>query len=242
MRLLVTRPVPDGERTATTLRARGHDVMVGPLLHIEALPQAKLGAGPWAGLLLTSANAVRALAQHARGAEFMRLPAFAVGQRTAEAAKAAGFAEVVSADGSAVDLALLIVANARAPTAPLLYLAGQDRAADLAAAVAARGVPVETAIIYRAVAATHFPPFVWSAFSLGQLDGVLHFSRRSAETYVICAKDTGVFDKAKAVFHYCLSSQVAVPLAEAGATKIEIAHRPEEGALIDLVDAACSKI
>jgi uroporphyrinogen-III synthase len=237
MRLLVTRPVPDGERTAATLRARGHDVIVGALLQIEALPHAKLGAGPWAGVLLTSANAVRALAQHARSAEFFRLPAFTVGQRTAQAAKAAGFAEVVSADGSAADLALLVVASARERTASLLYLAGEDRAADLAAAVGARGVRVETVVIYRAVAATHFPPLVWSAHSLGRLDGVLHFSRRSAETYVICAKDTGVFDRAKAVFHYCLSSQVALPLVDSGVTKIKIARRPEEAALIDLVDA-----
>ena len=32
MRLLVTRPEPDATRTAETLRARGHDVLVAPLL------------------------------------------------------------------------------------------------------------------------------------------------------------------------------------------------------------------
>jgi hypothetical protein len=46
-----------------------------------------------------------------------------------------------------------------------------------------------------------------------------------------------MLDKAKAISQYCLSSQVAVPLVEAGAADIRIACRPEEAALIDLVDA-----
>ena len=36
MRLLVTRPEPDNERTAAALRALGHEVMLAPLLAIEA--------------------------------------------------------------------------------------------------------------------------------------------------------------------------------------------------------------
>ena len=38
MRLLITRPEPDNERTAAVLRAQGHDVLLAPLLHIEASP------------------------------------------------------------------------------------------------------------------------------------------------------------------------------------------------------------
>src|SRR5437870_1310953 len=36
MRLLLTRPQHDGERTAARLRARGHDVTLAPLLRIDA--------------------------------------------------------------------------------------------------------------------------------------------------------------------------------------------------------------
>ena len=48
MRLLVTRPEPDNERTAAALRAQGHEVLLAPLLHIEAVADADLGAPPWA--------------------------------------------------------------------------------------------------------------------------------------------------------------------------------------------------
>ena len=66
MRLLVTRPEPNAERTAAVLRARGHDVVAAPILRIETLADAALGHGPWAAILLTSTNAASAIARHPR--------------------------------------------------------------------------------------------------------------------------------------------------------------------------------
>ena len=37
MKLLVTRPEPDGERTAEALRARGHEVLLAPMLRMQAV-------------------------------------------------------------------------------------------------------------------------------------------------------------------------------------------------------------
>ena len=45
MRLLVTRPEPDGERTAAKLRARGCEVMLAPLLRVETVDADLDGAG-----------------------------------------------------------------------------------------------------------------------------------------------------------------------------------------------------
>src|SRR5712675_719201 len=42
MRLLVTRPVPDGARTAAALRARGHGAQLAPLLRVAHDPAAEL--------------------------------------------------------------------------------------------------------------------------------------------------------------------------------------------------------
>src|SRR3954447_12622921 len=82
MRLLVTRPEPDATRTAETLRARGHEVLVAPLL--ATLTIAADFAGPYDAVLMTSANAARALAAHPRAGEVTRLPCFTVGSRSAE--------------------------------------------------------------------------------------------------------------------------------------------------------------
>jgi uroporphyrinogen-III synthase len=235
VRLLVTRPEPDGERTAAVLRARGHEVMVAALLRVAAIADADLGAGPHAGVIITSANAARALAAHPRRAELARLPAFAVGRRSAEAVRAAGFGDVMSADGDARDLVRLIATRGAAAHAPLLYLAGEDRAADVAAELAKHGAPVRTVEVYRAVAAAAFPSAVETALAAGALAGVLHFSRRSAEAYLDCAEAAGIGAAALVPTHYCLSPQVAEPLTAAGAPNILVASRPDEAALLDLV-------
>jgi uroporphyrinogen-III synthase len=234
VRLLVTRPEPDGERTAATLRARGHEVVVAPLLRVEAMPDADLGAGPWTGIIVTSRNATRALEVHSRAHELFGLPVFAVGRRTAEGATAAGFTQIISADGDTQALVRLVVARRHPAGGPLLYLAGADRVGDVAGALAEAGVPVETAVVYRAVMMKEFPAPVQRALAAGELDGVLHFSRRSADVYLSCARSAGMLDSALVPSHYCLSRHVAEPLAAAGARKIAIAARPEEAAMLDL--------
>ena len=151
MRLLVTRPEGDGARTAARLRALGHEVLELPLLRIEAMAHAHLGPGPWAAILLTSANAVRAIAAQRRFKEMVGLPAYVVGARTRTAAIAAGFAQVISADGDADDLIALVVAQPPVADLPLLYPAGSDRAGDVDGALRSHGFPVETVEVYRSV-------------------------------------------------------------------------------------------
>lgn len=235
MRLLITRPQPGADHSAEILRARSHEVVVAPLLQIEPLPGADLGAPPWGAVLLSSANAARAIARHPRLREIASLPVLAVGDSTAEAARAAGFADVQSSGGDARDLGRAVSARFAGLRAPLLYLAGQDRARDLAGDLTGDvgGLILRTVVVYRAVKAATFPPPVQSALSAGRFDGVLHFSLRTAVAYMDCAQSAGLRDKALVPLQFCLSSRVAGPLA--GAENIRIAARPDETALLDLV-------
>jgi len=238
MRLLVTRPEPDARRTAARLSAWGHEVRIASLLDIEAIPAADLGAPPWQAVLMTSANAARAMAAHSRFQELRSLPVLAVGETTAEAARAAGFADVTSAGGHAGDLAAL-AGRRCAKGMPLLYLAGSDRARDMAAELAPCGLQVRTVEIYRAHAAQQFPPELLAAVGAGDLDGVLHFSRRSAEIFVRCAERAALLSAAVlSPLHFCISPQAAEPLARAGAPGIRIARQPDEDALVALVGSA----
>jgi uroporphyrinogen-III synthase len=235
VRLLVTRPEPDGERTAQALRTRGHAVVLAPLLRTETIAFV-LPDRAFSAVVLTSANAARAIADHPRRAQLTALTAFTVGRRTAEAARALGFRDVRSADGDKGDLVDLVRADLpriqSGDRAPLLYLAGEDRAGDLTAA----GLPVHTAVVvYRALKAAHFPPPVAAALAQAELDGVLHFSARSAEAYLDCAARGGIGKQALVPVHYCLSRQVAAPLSAAGAVALRIAARPDEAALLELV-------
>ncbi len=230
MRLLVTRPQPDAERTAAALRARGHAVAVAPLLATESidfeLPDALPGA-----VVLTSANAARSVARHPRRALLTSLPAFTVGAHTAEAARAAGFRDVHSADGDRFDLMRVLGERFGAGSRPLLYLSGEHRSGELTGCA----VPVLTVVAYRAHAADRFPPPVERALSENRIDGVLHLSRRTVETYLDCAVRAGLLAPALRPRHFCLSRQVAGPLVAAGAAGIRIASQPQETVLIDLV-------
>jgi uroporphyrinogen-III synthase len=233
LRLLVTRPEPDAERTAAALRARGHDVLVMPMLRVERI-DADFGAGPWAAVLMTSTNAVRAIAGH-RGFEALcALPTLVVGERTRAAAEAAGFANVASANGDAEALAGLVVARLSPGPTPLLYLAGEQRTAGFEVALRSHSFDVRTVAIYRTVAATEFSQAIKDALASGEIDGIMHFSRRSAEAFVAAAEATGALGNALTARHYCLSAQVATALANK-AVGIEVAAHPSEAALLALV-------
>jgi uroporphyrinogen-III synthase len=233
MRLLITRPEPDNERTARALRARGHEVLLAPLLRIEFAAAPDLGSPPWVAVLLSSANGARAAAEHPRRGELLALPALVVGRGSAEAARAAGFADVISADGDASDLSRLAAERFAGARSPLLYLAGEDRSGNLAGALSAKGLIVHTVAAYRAAKVEKFPAAAFAALERGHIDGVLHFSRRSVESYVECGRD--IPEPALAPVHYCLSARAAGPLRHAGAARIRVAAQPDEANLLALV-------
>ena len=233
MRLLVTRPQAEAERTAQALRRLGHEVVLAPMLQIEPV-QASLDAGRWSAIMMTSGNAARAIAQHSARTALAGLPVFAVGRQTAVAAREAGFADVVSAEGDAGDLAQLVRTRA-SKHGPLLYLAGNDISRDLAGELAKSGIAVETVVIYRAEAVGALPDDAREALASGALDGVLHYSRRSANIFLDCVAEPRLRDAARPLIHYCLSRRVAEPLAGQGFADVRVASGPQEAAMLDLV-------
>jgi uroporphyrinogen-III synthase len=234
VRLLLTRPEADAERTAAALRGLGHAVFVAPLLRIELVADATIGKGPWSGIVVSSANAARAVARHKALPDLLRLPVVATGERSLEAMRSVGFHDVVSAAGAEKELVRtatqLFGAGAR-----LLYLAGADRSGDVAGDLEAERIAVETVTVYRAVPVGTLPPNGAEALKAG-IGGVLHFSRRSAAAYLDVTLAAGFREQAvDKPFHFCLSRQVAEPLAEARARNIRIAPEPTEAALTALI-------
>jgi len=233
VRILVTRPAVDAARTAAALRVRGHEAIVASLLTIEYLPNTALGEGPWSAIAVTSANAAHAIAAHKRRGELRHFPVFAVGRQSAQELRAEGFADVISADGDVDDLAALVAARLK-PPARLLYLAGEERSGDLAGVLRAKNFAVDTVAVYRVAAAATLPAEAATALR-GDLHGVLHYSRRSAEAFLSAARNAGLLEAALSKpVHFCLSAKVAEPLREAGAADVRIAAQPDEAALLSL--------
>ena len=238
MTILVTRPQPDNERTGASLRARGFDVLLAPMLRFEPVPLQDAGAG-YAAVIVTSANALRAVEAQLAGSGLLALPVFAVGDRTAAAAREAGFRTVVSAGGDGGDLRDLVQAKAKELGArPLLYLAGADLSHDLAGELSEHGFTIVTQTTYRMAAYSELPTDVLDAIADNQVEAVLHYSGRSAKAFVEAVRAAGVEISALALPQCCISATVAAILRDAGATRVTVASSPDENSLFQAVDRA----
>lgn len=184
MAVLVTRPHPDDEATASALRDRGFEVLCAPMLRFEPVKFSDDEDASYGAVIVTSANALRAIAAQLAASRLVNLPLFAVGEHTAAEARAAGFTLVIAAKGDASALRDLVLAGVKAKqlkkASTLLYLAGADLARDLAGELGEKGFTVVTHTTYRMVPASSLPRDVCDAFVAHQIEAVLHYSRRSA--------------------------------------------------------------
>jgi uroporphyrinogen-III synthase len=246
MAILVTRPQPDNAATVAALRATGFDVLAAPMLRFEPVAFQDDSDAPYGAVIVTSANALRAIEGQPGLSRLVDLPIFAVGERTAEAARATGFRKVISADGDATALRDLMMAGVRAKTlkkaCTLLYLAGADLARDLAGELGERGFNVTTQTTYRMVPILSLPRDVCDAFTANGVEAVLHYSRRSARAFLDAARAGGVEISALAIPQCCLSEAVASIVRDAGATQVMVARTPDEKALFDALDRALSPL
>ena len=232
MRVLVTRPQPDADSTASRLVAAGFHALVDSLLVVEPLGEARLPAGPFDAVALTSVNGARLLAARPEFADLAHLPLFTVGHRTAAAAPVGmGVSHVAGGDGAA----LVALLRDRLPRgARVLHVAGEDRAVELGPELAADGIEVGLFVIYRAVAAPALQPSTLAALRAGRIDAAFHFSPRTAATLVARASDAGVGPELGRIAHLCFSRNVAAPLAAAG-WPTRIADAPTEEGLFALL-------
>jgi uroporphyrinogen-III synthase len=242
MAILVTRAHPDNEATAAKLRADGHEVLLAPVLKFEPVMFHDESEAEYSAIIVTSANAIRAVAPQLQELDLLKLPLFAVGEHTAAAARDAGFTEVIAAGGDAAALRDKVVQSARGKVlkkkSTLLYLAGADLSRDLSGELGAEGFSVVTQTTYRMAPVTHLPRDVCDGFAAHGIEAVLHYSRRSARAFLEAARGEGVEISALAIPQCCLSEAVAGVLREAGAAQVIVAATPDEIALFAAMERA----
>jgi uroporphyrinogen-III synthase len=242
MAVLVTRPQPDDEATATSLRARGFEVLKAPMLRFEPVAFQDDAEMRYGAVIVSSANALRGVESQLAGKPLLKLPLFAVGERTAAAARGIGFENVMTANGDATRLRDLVLKSVKAKalkkTSPLLYLAGADLAQDLSGELGERGFTVVTQTTYRMTPVANLPDQVRDAFAANGIEAVLHYSRRSARAFLEAARSAGVEISALSVPQCCISDGVATVLRDAGATQVMVAASPDENAVFGVLDRA----
>lgn len=123
-RLLVLRPEPGAGATMRRAAAMGMEALSYPLFAVAPVDWTPPEPAGFDALLLTSANGVR-MAGDALG-RYRHLPAYAVGQRTAEALAQAGFGRIEAGDADGSAIARKMVRDGHRH---VLHLRGQDSAA-----------------------------------------------------------------------------------------------------------------
>lgn len=211
--LLVTRPEPEASATVAAAEAAGFRAVAAPLLAIR--PVAARAAGPDRpdAVLLTSARSA-ALLRAARPDLSPAIPLFAVGPRSAEAARAAGFTSVTAtaSDGQAALAAAVAAGHCR-------ILHGRGTAHRRLAVPP--GVELLPLPLYAARAARVLPAAARAALGAGAI--TLLFSPRTAAVFRRLVARAGLAPESLAIV--ALSGPV-MAAAGPGWRAVEVAARP----------------
>lgn len=229
MRVLITRHALAAVKLASTLEADGFETESEPLLEIhfnfKPLPVEGVQA-----FIVTSSSGAIALA---RGIEDREKPAFAVGGATATVLENEGFRNIRTGGGSVETLIDPIATGLSVGAGDLVHISGKQVAGDLAAALTAKGFSVRREVLYRAETPNALSAATIKSLTSHNIDVVLFFSPRTAETFAKLATEAGLAEKFETVSAACLSKAVAEPIRELGWQQIEIAAQPDQTALIE---------
>ena len=241
MRLLVTRPEPDALKLRAVLEEHGHEATVEPLLSVSFDDGEPFDLDGVQALIATSRNALRALKSHPLRGAARKLPLFAVGRATATEGRALGFETVVTGAGTAEELVAHIVSVAEPSAGLLLHLAGDRLAGNLGGELESHGFRVLQPVVYRMRAATALADETIEQLAMGEIDGVILMSPRSASIYVSLIRKHGLGAVVRGPTHFCLSEAIARRLEPLGHVPTVIAEAPRLEEVLALIDAAAAR-
>lgn len=222
---------------AAWLHARGIEPVLEPMLAIRFIADgaeilAPLLVGAQA-VLFTSANGARAFAAASPRRD---LAAFAVGDATAAAARAAGFSAIASAGGNVADLAVLVRQRLSPADGALVHAAAGATAGDLAAALGGAGFSLRRAVLYEAVPARALSGETAALLAAGAIALALFFSPRTAQSFVTLVRAAGLGSACRAVTAITLSPAVAASLGRLDWGTVRVAAAPTTAALLAAVE------
>lgn len=234
--VIITRPEPGLSETASAVAQSGWVPVLAPALRIERCAVGRLPRHP-AALLLTSGQAVGAAAE----AVSLSVPVFAVGNRTAQKAQAAGFTTVWSACGNAQALALLVAGRCKSGQGPLLLFSGAGQGMDLANTLRAHGFKVVRRVAYRAEAVADFPATLRQALHARQIAAILFFSAQSAQNWLAGVPRGTLRAQVRSLRAVVISDAVAQAVREAGwLGPVDVATTPDAPAMLEALGAFTS--
>jgi uroporphyrinogen-III synthase len=236
-RVLITRPAELAERTAARARALGHEVVLAPLTAIAPRAGPAPALDDVQAVLVTSRNAVPAVARLAA-----ERPIYAVGAGTAGALRAAGIRVAGVGDGDGVGLARFLRGRLDPEAGALLHPSGEARARGLADALAAANFLYRPWVVYAAEATAGLPDDARRTLAAGRIDAVTLHSPRTARLFAERVCEADLAGATRGATALCLSANVATAARALRWRAVQIAARSDEtgmGALLEDLGHRC---
>ena len=174
--LLILRPEPGASMTAKRAFDEGWKPVVSPIFRIEPIAWGSPPVEDYDALFVTSANAVRQSGKAVN--RYAVIPAYAVGDATARALKAAGFTDIRTGRG---DAAMMLDAAAENGVTRALHLAGEDYRD-----VGHDAISIDRRIVYRSAAIERLGEKAAVALREGGAAVLLHSSRAAEHFAALC--------------------------------------------------------
>ena len=144
--------------------------------------------------------------------------------------------------GTAAELVAHIVSALDPAAGLVVHLAGDTLAANLEVELEAHGFRVLQPVVYRMVPAQSLSDETVEQLAMGEIDGVILMSPRTAAVYATLIRKHGLTATIRPLPHFCLSAAVARRLQPLGAVRIEIAEAPRLEELLALIDEAAAQL
>ncbi|WP_207774691.1 uroporphyrinogen-III synthase [Sphingosinicella sp. YJ22] len=221
--VLILRPRPGADETADRARARGLEAVVAPLFSVRPLDWDAPSPDDFDAVLVTSANAPRHAGEGL--AAFTHLPAYAVGDASAAAAREAGFATVrIGPSGGAAAVRLMEADGIRRA----VHFTAPEPAELPRSDIAITQVPV-----YITLPGDRLPDEAIAAVNAGAV--VLLHSPRAAELF------GDLIGERRAISRIAAISDAAASAAGTGWADVAVASEPRDHALVDAAASIAMK-
>ena len=190
--IISIRPEPDASRDVDWLRRYQVSAMAFPVMRAEQQSFDLQDTSSFQAIIFTSRHAVAAIAgidgiasidKMGKIAELRSLPVYAVGRRTALAARQAGFDHVTTGPSDGIALVPLMVANLNPNAGDILWPSASIISFDIASRLAEFGYSVSQIPVYAMVAMRHISSDLPSRLAACSSAAVVAMSARSMKLF-----------------------------------------------------------
>ena len=235
--IITIRPEPDASRDVDWLRRYQVPAMAVPVMRAEQQSFDLSDTPPFQAIIFTSRQAINAIAKMTsiietdRLAALQSLPVFAVGRRTALAARQAGFDQVLSGPGDGNALVPMVVANLTPNAGDILWPTASIISFDIASRLADFGYSVWQIPVYTMVATKPISDDLPARLAACSSAAVVAMSARSMDLFSQML-NTSQFAGYRKRIIVIASSKAIVAAAGSGWADVIIAKAPRRSRVL----------